>query len=222
MSQTNSVTDPLLAEQLAYYRAIAPEYEEHFISEPGADELVAAVDAFGVAGHVLELACGPGVWTGVLLQGAASLTAVDGSPEMLARCQARFGSERTRFIQADLFTWKPDRRYDVVFFGSWLSHVPLAQFEAFWELVASCLEPTGRVLFLDDAFRPAEELIEGEASATVQRRLKNGTPYRAIKVPHRAAELQARLGGLGWNIRVTATRGPFYWGAGTRGSAAPR
>lgn len=222
MGQPNSMTDPLLAEQLAYYRAIAPEYEEHFLTEPGADELHAAVENFGVVGHVLELACGPGVWTGVLLQRAASLTAVDGSPEMLARCKARFGSDRTRFIQADLFSWKPDRRYDVVFFGSWLSHVPLEQFEEFWELVASCLEPKGRVLFLDDAFRPAEELIEGEASATVQRRLKNGTPFRAVKVPHRAAELQVRLEHLGWNIRVTAVGDDFYWGAGTRGTGTLR
>jgi hypothetical protein len=29
-----------------------------------------------------------------------------------------------RFVQADLFAWKPDRRYDVAFFGFWLSHVP--------------------------------------------------------------------------------------------------
>jgi hypothetical protein len=30
-----------------------------------------------------------------------------------------------RFICADLFAWSPERRYDVVFFGFWLSHVPL-------------------------------------------------------------------------------------------------
>jgi hypothetical protein len=28
--------------------------------------------------------------------------------------------------------WRPDRRYDVVFFGFWLSHVPLERFAAFW------------------------------------------------------------------------------------------
>jgi hypothetical protein len=29
----------------------------------------------------------------------------------------------------------PDRRYDVVFFGFWLSHVPLERFDAFWSMV---------------------------------------------------------------------------------------
>jgi len=44
-----------------------------------------------------------------------------------------------RFIQADLFAWRPDRRYDVVFMGFWLSHVPAERFASFWSLVADCL-----------------------------------------------------------------------------------
>jgi len=64
---------------------------------------------------------------------------VDASPEMLAIAAARADSERARFIQADLFAWEPDRRYDVVFFGFWLSHVPPAGFEPFWSLVADRL-----------------------------------------------------------------------------------
>lgn len=49
--------DPLLAEQLAYYRAIAPEYEDHALPGPGEGELIAALDAFRPTGDVLELAC---------------------------------------------------------------------------------------------------------------------------------------------------------------------
>jgi len=216
MSKSATTTDPLLAEQIAYYRAIAPEYEDHAIAEPGWDELSAALAAFAVTGHVLELACGPGQWTERLLQRATSVTAVDASPEMLARARARVGDDRVRFMQADLFTWTPDRRYDLVFLGFWLSHVPLERFDSFWAMIASCLEPTGQVFFVDDAYRPPDELIEGEASSTIRRRLNDGTAFRAVKVPHQPGELEARLERLGWNIRVTATSGPFYWGAGTR------
>jgi len=207
--------DPLLAEQIAYYRAIAGEYEDHALPDRGARELVEALDAFRPAGRVLELACGPGGWTERLLRHADSVTAVDAAPEMLARAKARVGEERVRFVQADLFGWRPDRRYDVVFFGFWLSHVPLDRFEWFWSLVADCLEPSGRVFFCDDGHRTPEELIEGEASSTIRRRLNDGTAYRAVKVPHRAADLEERLRMLGWRIAVTATAGPFYWGAGT-------
>jgi len=215
MSELETTTDPLLVEQIAYYRAIATEYEEHAIPAPGANELFAALEAFRPTGHVLELACGPGAWTERLLRHATSVTAVDAAPEMLARAKARVGDERVRFVHADLFTWAADRRYDVVFFGFWLSHVPLERFESFWSLVASCLEPAGRVLFVDDAYRTPDELIEGEASSTIRRRLKDGTAYRAVKVPHRPAALEERLARLGWHIEVTPTAGPFYWGVGT-------
>jgi SAM-dependent methyltransferase len=207
--------EPLLAEQVAYYRAIAAEYEDHVIPGPGGSELVAALDSFRPAGCVLDLACGTGVWTELLLRHATTVTAIDASPEMLALASARLSDERVRFIQADLFTWAPDRRYDVVFFGFWLSHVPLERFESFWSLVSDCLETDGRVFFVDDGYRTPDELIHGDSSSIIRRRLKDGTPYRAVKVPHEPKRLEERLEGLGWRVRVTPTSGPFYWGVGT-------
>jgi demethylmenaquinone methyltransferase/2-methoxy-6-polyprenyl-1,4-benzoquinol methylase len=206
-------TDLLLAEQIAYYRAVAPEYRVH---PDAARELAAALETFRPAGQVLELACGPGTWTELLLRHATSVTAVDAAPEMLARAKARVGEERVRFVQADLFSYVPDRRYDLVFFGFWLSHVPPDRFEPFWSLVADCLEPTGRVFFMDDNHRRPDELIEGESSSTIRRHLRDGSSYRAVKVPHRPADLQERLRRLGWRITVTPISERFFWGAGAR------
>jgi trans-aconitate methyltransferase len=205
----------LLAEQVAYYRARAPEYNEGILDLPGGDELDASVEAFEASGDVLELACGPGTWTPRLLRHADSVTAVDASPEMLAIASARVPSDRVRFIEADVFDWRPQRRFDVVFFGFWLSHVPPERFESFWSLVADCLNSDGRVFFVDDAHRTSDELIEGKASSTIRRRLGDGTAFRAVKVPHDPAELEARLTTLGWRIKVHPTAGPFFWGVGT-------
>lgn len=215
---------PLIAEQLAYYRAGAPEYGETAIPELGdgelrasARELAAAVEEFGVAGDVLELACGPGTFTGSLLGGGArTLTAVDGAPEMLEIARAAISDERVRFVQANIFEWVPDRRYDCVCFGFWISHVPLERFESFWATVADALKPDGRVLFIDDGYRTEDELIEGAESSTIRRTLGDGSTYRIVKVPHEPAELEAELRRLGWDIAVHATSGPFYWGAGGR------
>jgi demethylmenaquinone methyltransferase/2-methoxy-6-polyprenyl-1,4-benzoquinol methylase len=135
---------------------------------------------------------------------------------MLAIARERVRDERVRFVGADLFEWRPDRRYDVVFFGFWLSHVPLERFAAFWELVDACLAPGGRVFFADDAYRTPEELVEGAESSTIHRRLRDGSTHRAVKVPHTPQELEARLTQLGWDITVASSAGPFFWGAGAR------
>lgn len=216
MSAATSGPRPLLEEQSEYYRAVAAEYEDHALLFPGGEEIRVALDDFRPTGTVLELACGPGTWTAQLLRHAAEVTAVDASPEMLAIASARVAKSRVRFVRADLFKWEPDRRYDVVFFGFWLSHVPLERFTSFWNLVAECLTPDGRVFFVDDAYRTREELVEGETSSTIIRRLNDGTAYRVVKVPHEPAALEQRLAAAGWRIAVTPTSGPFFWGAGSR------
>lgn len=206
--------DLLLAEQAAYYRAVAAEYEDHSIPLPGGEEVTRALDAFKPSGRVLELACGQGLWTAQLLRQADHVTAVDVAPEMLAIAAER--APEADFIRADLFEWKPEGRWDVVFFGFWLSHVPLERFDSFWALVDRCLEPDGRVFFADDAYVTPDERIEGESPHTIRRRLNDGSEHRVQKIPHAPAELERRLGELGWRIDVRPTGGPFYWGEGGR------
>jgi SAM-dependent methyltransferase len=208
--------DALLAEQVAYYRAVAGEYGDYG-AMPGVSALGEVIEGFAPAGRVLELACGPGVWTPLLVRHADEVTAVDASPEMLARAAARV-DERVRWVEADVFRWCPDGVFDVVFFGFWLSHVPRERFAEFWAMVAGCLVPGGRVLFVDDALRTAEELVEGVESTTIRRRAGDGGVHRAVKVAYRPDELSRELAGLGWSVEVRRTEWPFYWGSGRPGA----
>ena len=185
----------VLGEQAAYYQALGEDYLHQGLDLPGGGELARALEAFRPTGRVLELACGPGVWTGQLLRHATEVTAVDASPEMLAAAAARAGSDRVRFVRADLFDWVPDRRYDVVFFGFWLSHVPPERFDAFWSLVAAGLAEDGRVFFADDAYRTPDELVHGPSSSTIRRRLADGdvaAATRALGRPHRVEGVVVR------------------------------
>ena len=215
-------TDQLLREQLAYYRARAPEYLKEALDPLSSDqattlraELAARFDEY-FSGDVLELACGPGTWTRMLAERARTVTAVDGAPEMLALAAERATGEHVSFVEANLFEWRPARRYDGVFFGFFLSHVPDERFDAFWRAVAEALSPEGHVLFIDDALRAEEELAYGPGSPVVRRTLSDGSRHRVVKMPHTAGALQRRLAGLGWKFEMHDAA-PFFWGVGRRG-----
>src|SRR5205823_5301562 len=145
--------DRLLAEQVAYYRACAAEYDATTpweFDESSRARLVDALRVFAPRGRVLELACGTGFWTAELAEHSDELTALDASPEMLGIVSKRLAGRGVRFIEADIFSWRPDARSDAVFFSAWLSHVPPQRFERFWTLVGECLTETGRVFVIDE------------------------------------------------------------------------
>ena len=227
------VSDPLL-EQLAYYRARAAEYDEWWLRQgrydrgaalnaqwfAEADQVRAALAAFHPAGRVLEFACGTGLWSERLLASAEHLTCLDGSPEMLALNQARLRSPNVDYIQANLFEWQPVARYDAVFFGFWLSHVPPERFAAFWDLVAACLAPGGRVFFVDSRHEPSSTAVdhrlpEREAT-TLRRRLNDGREFQIYKLFYEPAELTRRLNDLGWRFEARQTEHYFLYGSGSR------
>ena len=161
--------DDLLSEQRAFYRARAPEYDEWWQRRGRYDrgeemaaewdrqvaEIDRALEAFGATGDVLELAGGTGWWTQRLSRTAGRLTVVDASSETLELNRQRVGGPDVEYVVADLFSWTPERAFDVVFFSFWLSHVPRGRFASFWDLVRSCLTPHGRVFFIDNRDDPA-------------------------------------------------------------------
>ena len=97
--------DELLEEQIAYYRARAPEYDDWWFKRGrfqrpaevrrrwAADvaRLDAAVDAFDPRGAVLELAAGTGAVSHLMAQAldAATIVATDLNPAMLETAAAR-------------------------------------------------------------------------------------------------------------------------------------
>lgn len=203
--------DALLAEQMAYYRAGAAEYDRPYAEYEDLQKLLAVVDDLPIAGDVLELACGTGQWTPRLAARALSVTAVDASPEVLALARARTASPSVRFLEADLFEWQPPRRYDTVFFAFWLSHVPPTRLPDFWNTVATALAPSGKAIFIDDGPAAAayEEVLANQTTPTALRRLDDGTQYRIVKVFHDAQTLTDDLTAQGWSVRIRPMAGNF-------------
>ncbi len=237
--KNNIPTPSLLSEQIAYYRERASEYDEWFLRlgryDHGAEQnrrwfaeveqVRQALAQFAPTGQVLELAGGTGWWTQELARYADSLTVVDSSLETMAISNARLTRANARaipvrYVEADLFSWQPDRQYDVVFFSFWLSHVPPERFVSFWDLVRSCLAPNGRVFFVDSRYSQtgtaADQQLEGEQATTMERRLNDGRTFRIVKVFYRPDDLQARLAELGWGAQIETTPTFFLYGQATR------
>lgn len=225
-------TDDLVREQIAYYRAFAPEYDRWYHRPWGElDEVtrrrmdlceeIAAEFRTEVEGRrVLEIACGTGWWTERLAPAASSMTALDSAPEAIDVARSRT-EEGVRYVVTDVFSWEPDGGYDLVVFGFWLSHVPLGWFEEFWGLVGRALAPGGRALFVDKLWdddvslrrpRPAFRISDDPKTGTAVRRVEDGREFRIADVYYEPEELEARLRALGWDAEVRARRPFFYVG----------
>jgi demethylmenaquinone methyltransferase/2-methoxy-6-polyprenyl-1,4-benzoquinol methylase len=203
--------DALLAEQMAYYRAGAAEYDRPYAKYEDLRRLLAVVDDLPIAGDVLELACGTGQWTPLLAARARSVTAVDAAAEVLALARARTASPTVQFLEADVFAWQPPRRYDTVFFAFWLSHVPPTRLPDFWNTVAAALAPGSKAIFIDDGPAAAayEEVLANQPAPAVLRRLDDGGQYRIVKVFHDAQTLTDDLTALGWSVHIRTMAGHF-------------
>ncbi|MFF5079347.1 class I SAM-dependent methyltransferase [Actinoplanes sp. NPDC000266] len=207
-----------LDEQREYYRQRAPEYDEwwqargQYAKSPEDEarwfadvaEVERALDDFGPAGNVLELAAGTGWWTRRLARHARQVTAVDAAPETLAINEASGHSGNVRYVTADIFSWEPPAAaFDVVFFGYWLSHVPADRLSGFQQQVTAALRPGGRV-FMVDSYRA--ERLPGDVQ---QRVLNDGRRFEVIKRFWQPEELEAIPE---WRLaaRVTTGRSIVY------------
>ncbi len=216
----------MLEEQRRYYRERAPEYDDWWFRRGRYDlgpqenarwlaecaEVERALAHFDPAGDVLELACGTGLWTRHLAPRAAALTAIDASAEVIELNRARVGDESVEYVQADIFAWRPERHYDVCFFSFWLSHVPEERFGEFWALVRTALRPGGRIFLVDSDRGDGAHAKPATSSDLEVRRLSDGREFEIVKRYFDPAELERRLAGLGWTVRVerTARRSLLY------------
>jgi len=229
-----SVSGQTLQEMREYYRARAGEYDEWFYRRgrydrgpeanarwfAEADEVFAALDACSLTGDVLELAPGTGIWTERLIRTAATVTAVDASPEMIEINRAKVSDDRVSYVLADLFSWQPERAYDAVFFGFWISHVPLERLDGFLHAVASMLRPGGKVFFVDNRKEPTSTAINHQLpeqdSQIMTRILNNGQSFQIVKNFYDPADLAARCSRAGLHVTVDQTATYFIFGHGTR------
>jgi demethylmenaquinone methyltransferase/2-methoxy-6-polyprenyl-1,4-benzoquinol methylase len=219
---TDSQDDALLREQIAYYDARAVEYDRMLRAASRYDRSLAeehpplreTLRELAAGADVTEIACGSGQWTRRLAAHARHVTALDASPAMLRIHRERVQAPNVRRLEADVFAWQPERRYDLVFFAFWLSHVPPDRFDHFWTLVGQALRPTGHVLFVDERSWSGSEQYErplGDERGTTLRQVEDGRQFRMVKVYYGEEALSGRLARLGWRVECSQIDERFYF-----------
>jgi demethylmenaquinone methyltransferase/2-methoxy-6-polyprenyl-1,4-benzoquinol methylase len=221
--------ETLIKNQIEYYRARAHEYDEWVYRLGRYDrgkeqrrqwlaEMNLVRDKIKSSqpdGKILELACGTGLWTQYLAPYAEKLIAIDTSSEAIEINRQKVANSQVKYLNADLFSWQPSECFDYIFFGFWLSHVPLSHFDNFWNLVRSALTPNGRVFFVDSLLTQestAKNHKPLDRSNKAWRKLNDGREFEIVKVFHKPLELKNKLMKRGWIGYVQATKHFFLYG----------
>lgn len=216
----SDMSDPILNEQIEYYRARAREYDE---SIAVASEMMrrgkSLLRNLGKFNSILELACGTGIWTETLLQMGNEVTAIDAAPEMLVIARQKLGEERIKYRQADLFHWEPKQKYDLVFFANWLSHVPPAALDEFLSKVQQSTQAGGQIALIDQ-YLPSDsdrQIAKDDFYAT--RPVEDGRQFTIVKAFYDLPQLQNKLERLGFEVHTSKFTDTFFFFTGKAKSA---
>lgn len=204
-----------IREQIAYYRAQAPDYRRVDLSSGALAVAREKLLKLAPLPHILELAAGTGDWTRELVQIGRMVTAIDASPEMIEINRQRVTDPRVEYQQADLFDWAPQQQFDLVFFAFWLSHVPPKRLDAFLLKVRDAVRP-GRHLFIIDQCNDLPEYALAKREGIFEERtLSDGRKFTIVKIFYHPGLLAERVRQLGFEVTAERVDTIFYL-SGTR------
>lgn len=149
----------------AAYASWAESYDTNENRTRDLDAVVLRMHELDIAGRdVLEIGCGTGKNTEWLAQHAESVTAMDLSPEMLARARARLQKGLVTFVEQDIqHAWPvPDESFNAVVGNLVLEHV--SNIQIVFHEAQRVLRPNG-TLFLCE-LHPFRQRLGSQAQFT--------------------------------------------------------
>lgn len=207
------VLDAVSADQIAYYRARSPWYDDLYECtgdyDGGPDQnaewrsdlasLAHALAAVPLRGACVELGAGTGYWSEQIIDRVDDLWALDASSEVLeiARSRLRAHAGRAHFEVVDLWRWEPTQAWDSAVAFFFLEHVPD---EVLPGLLAT----------LHDALRPGAAFFVAEAASSasepeIETRSIDRRTYDVVERRRSRLEFEAALGTAGFSVGDVAT-----------------
>ncbi|WP_433132833.1 SAM-dependent methyltransferase [Micromonospora sp. CA-240977] len=145
-------------------------------------------------GTALDAGCGAGAEAIWLATGGWQVTGADIATAALAHAAERAAAsglaDRVRWVEADLSTWQPDARYDLV--TTHYAHPAMPQLD-FYDRIASWVAPAGTLLIVG-------HLHDQDHASTAGHGHDETEPPASASVT--AADITARLDPLVWDLRT--------------------
>jgi demethylmenaquinone methyltransferase/2-methoxy-6-polyprenyl-1,4-benzoquinol methylase len=215
--------EPVLQEQIRYYRERAAEYDATVLSDDDddatIDPLVQELRAWpptimarlAPCEQALELACGTGIWTRYLLTVARRILAVDASTEMLALNRAKVADTRVRYQLADLFAWEAEASVELAFAALWFSHVPEERLPPMLSALRRAVRPGGQLCIIDEPDTSPARPRAAPDEYLEMRELRDGRQFQIVKIYRSPQHLTALCMDAGFT-QVTTVPGTYFFG----------
>ncbi len=138
-------------------------------------------------GSVLDLMCGPGYLLGEIAKRRSDLTleGTDISDEFIQHAQRKYPD--ISFQVADVLSWTPSKKYDVVLCTGGIHHLPYDRQAPFLETIPALLNPNGFAIFADPYVDDFSNELERKQSAAklgyeyMVATMKNGATDEIVK-----------------------------------------
>jgi SAM-dependent methyltransferase len=205
----------MTAELVSYYRRRAGEYDAIY-DKPERQEELAALRSWlaeECAGrHVLEVACGTGVWSLVAASRAARVDAFDIEPDVLAMARAKGRPPNLQYALGDAL--KPTvGTYTACLAGFWFSHLLIVKRSRFLRGLRAASAPGAQLLMIDNVYAEGSSTpisrSDRDGNTYQMRALLDGSEHEVLKNFPDEAALRQLLRPLCNEIEVEFGR--YYW-----------
>ena len=174
---------------VTYYKDRANEYEKIYALPERQEDLAAATELLQElfqGKEVFEIACGTGYWTERIAQTARSIFATDINQNVVDLAKnKKYPGEKVVFEVADLFGYRPERKYESLFAGFIWSHILLQDLDRFVRTAADFVAPGGMLVLMDNNYVPESNrpiTHTDEMGNTYQtRKLEDGSTHLVLK-----------------------------------------
>jgi SAM-dependent methyltransferase len=206
-------TDPA-----AYFTARAATYQDIYQRPESREELLVLHDKVAdlMDGHaVLEVGCGTGYWTRQIADAAASVTAVDNNPAMLAvarQTSDEEGIEGIEWVEGDAYDLPASDQYTACFGGFWWSHLPRQHQTTWLNGLQKKLGKDTLLVLIDNTYVEGSSTPIAHTDAegnTYQIRTLAGERYDILKNFPTDSALRKRFAAHAREIRVS--RSEHFW-----------